>query len=456
VQAGGVLNHARLKEIWQDREEGYNYRYHPYFLRLMEKFDISYRLDGDELHSLIPQLVPHQRPVLPWDSDTQPPAGIRTLALVCRLSEPVPGLIPWLTVRHHRASTGAHWRRGIFLRHPIAAYASEALLEVRSNNELAVAVRAPSPDLYFNVLRDSIEDLITLRWPGLSYRIFIPCPGKTISGAPCSGQFPLDGLLRQREAGQTIVPCMDCPQAHEISVLLTGFAVPSQPLAAQLDQMHGQLTDIKTITTGIQGQAAEIADTVRRVQRIVSTEISDCPRLFTLERFRPVGVKQARFYQHHYRLTLWCEHPGYEHPVDAATYELNPPKEWIARIAPYAMLVFRTLQLIVPLTGAVAVASLPPDQIEKAKAHLEVMNTLVADLPTNVEQGLGDSSIEEVTGQLTAAEGEALRAVRAILFEHDQLRAFGGMRRVLTPSGDQPWVCPHHYPYYDPGLPTIP
>ena len=456
VQAGGVLNHARLREIWQNRKEGYAYRYHPYFLRLMEKFDISYRLDGDELHSLIPQLVPHRRPVLPWEPGTQPPAGIRTLALVCRLSEPVPGLIPWLTVRHHRASTGAHWRRGIFLRHPIAAYASQALLELRSDNELAVEVRAPSPDLYFNVLRDSIEDLITLRWPGLSYRLFIPCPSKTFDGVPCSGQFPLDGLLRQREAGQAIIPCMDCPEAHEISTLLTGFAVPGRPLAAQLDQMTDHLADIRAITLSMQGQAAEIADTVRRVQRIVSTEVSDCPRLFTLENFRPAGIKKGRFYQHHYRLTLWCEHAGYEHPLDAATYELNPPKEWLAQIAPYTILVFRILQLIVPLTGAVAIASLPHEQIERAKAHLEVMNTLVADLPASVEYGLGDSGIGEATGQLTAAEGEALRAIRAVLFEHDQLRAFGGMRRVLTPSGDLLWVCPDHYPYYDPGLPIIP
>src|SRR5580693_4278218 len=101
-----------------------------------------------------------------------------------------------------------HWRRGVFLRHPIAAYASEALLELRGSSELVVEVRAPSPDLYFNVLRDSIEDLITRRWPGLIYHLFIPCPGN--NGSPCPGQFRLDGLLRIRENGQTTtVPCMD-------------------------------------------------------------------------------------------------------------------------------------------------------------------------------------------------------------------------------------------------------
>ena len=64
-EAGGVLDHARLRQIWHDRPQpAYPARYHPYFLRLMEKFDISYRIEGDETRSLVAQLVPHQRPSL--------------------------------------------------------------------------------------------------------------------------------------------------------------------------------------------------------------------------------------------------------------------------------------------------------------------------------------------------------------------------------------------------------
>ena len=73
--SGGILDHARLAEIWQDRPDGLAYpaRYHPYFLRLMEKFDVSYRLEDDEYRSLVAQLVPHDRPDLPWDTSTRPP-----------------------------------------------------------------------------------------------------------------------------------------------------------------------------------------------------------------------------------------------------------------------------------------------------------------------------------------------------------------------------------------------
>jgi internalin A len=344
-QAAGILEHRRLRQVWHDRAGGYEPRYHPYFLRLMEKFDISYRIEGDETRSLVAQLVPLERPPLPWRQDSGPPAGIRTLTLLCWMAEPAPGLIPWLTVRHHRDSTGIYWRRGVFLRHRIAAYGSEALIELRGSTELAVQVRAPSPDMYFNVLRNSIEDLITRRWPGLGYRLYIPCPGTAAGGSPCPGMFPLDGLLRQREAGQAIVACMDCPATPDISALLTGFAAPSISLADELHEVSSRLADLTAGVTTVQGQAAQIAATVRRVHQIVGTEVTDCPRLFTLEPVRPTGITRALIHQYHYRLTLWCEHPGYEHPWEPAGYNLDPPKEWFAQIAPYAVLVFRTLQL---------------------------------------------------------------------------------------------------------------
>ena len=458
-ESGGVLRHARLKEIWRGRKGGLTYpaKYHPYFLRLMEKFDVCYRLEGDEFHSLVAQLVPHQRPALPWQSTTSLKAGIRRLALVCRLSEPAPGLIPWLTVRHHRASTGLQWRRGIFLRHPISAYKSEALVELRHSGELAMEVRAPSPDLYFNVLRDSLEDLITHRWPGLSYQLLIPCPGNSPDMSPCPGLFPLNGLLKVRESGITsTVVCMECAQLQEISALLTGFTFPDQPLTEGIEKIHERLSHIEDGMIRAEGQAAETAETVRRIMRVVSTEVTDCPRLFTLTPEKPKGVNRAKIHQHHFRLTLWCEHPGYWHPWPKANYTLDPTKEWFAKIRPYAALMVKTLQLVVPLTGAIAVSSLPTEQIERAEAHLDVMKTLVEDIPGESEPGLSSAALTGAAGQLTSAEGQALRAIRAIIFENDHTKAFGGLRRVQAPSGEFLWVCEDHYREYDPGLPAVP
>jgi hypothetical protein len=82
-----------------------------------------------------------------------------------------------------------------------------------------------------------------------------------------------------------------------------------------------------------------MADTVRHVNRVVSMEVTNCPRLFTLGRKHPGLLDRIRFHQEHYQLTLWCEHPGFEHAWSAATCDLYPPREWFVQIAPYARLV---------------------------------------------------------------------------------------------------------------------
>jgi hypothetical protein len=297
-RSDGVLDHARLAEIWRDRQDGqaYDARYYPYFLRLMEKFDVSYRLEDDEYRSLVAQLVPHERPDLPWDTHTPPPDGIRSLALVCQLSESVPGLMAWLTVRHHRASIGKHWRSGVFLRHPITAYASDALVELRTPVQLAVDVRAPSPDLFFNVLRDSIEDLITRRWPGLEYSLFVPCPTRGSDGLRCRGLFPLKFLLGYREQSGTHAPCHDCFVNRDISELLTGFAQPELYLQPQLERLQDQVAEVASGVNRLESYAAETADSMRQVLRVVGTEITDCPRLFTLTQENPAGARRLKFY----------------------------------------------------------------------------------------------------------------------------------------------------------------
>jgi internalin A len=286
----------------------------------------------------------------------------------------------------------------------------------------------------------------------------VPCPGTAADGAPCPGQFRLDGLLRVRENGQTVsLPCMDCGELYEISLLLTGFTVPTEPLTTAIEQMHYQIAGIATGVSGLREQAAELAATVRRIHRVVSAEVTDCPRFFTLGRKSPSLAERAEFYRDHYQLSLWCEHPGHEHPWDAATYDLDPPKEWLVRIAPYVRLVFRTLQLVVPVATAIDVAALPSAQQADAQARLAVMQAIVTDLPIGTPE-LGEREFADRDNggvKLTPAEGQALRAVRQIVFENDPLRAFGDMRRVQSPAGDLLWVCPVHYPEYDPGLPTL-
>jgi hypothetical protein len=428
----------------------------------MEKFDVSYRIADDPDRSLVAQLVPYDRPALPWDSRTPIPPGVRRLAMVCRLSEPVPGLIAWLTVRHHDAATGLHWRNGVFLRHPIAAYASEALLELSTPTQLLINVRAPAPDYFFSVLRYSVEDLMTRRWPGLGHELLVPCPTIGGDGVPCRGMMPLRDLMVYREEGETRFLCARCRTRHDLSALVTGFAQPAVSMRVELDRLHDQFrADLADVHAGIARLGATAADTANAIRLIlaaVRTEIADCPRLFTLSRDSELaGLRRLRVDQDHYRLVLWCEQPGHWHPWEAACYSIDQPKEWLARIAPYALLVFRALQLVAPVATAAVGVALPAKEQAGVQAELDLMTAIINTLPdTSCDTGYPDPGGLSSASPVTPAQGAAARAARSLILACDPWRSFGDLRRVHANSGELLWVCPEHYLYHDPGLPTVP
>jgi GTPase SAR1 family protein len=451
-EAGGVLYHVRLKEIWQRRDDGklYPTEYHPYFLRLMEKFDVSFRLPEEEQASLVGQLVPYERPELPWDHSDHSP-DVRSLSLVCSMAEPTLGLVAWLTVRNHRFSSDRHWRRGVFLEH--TEYVSTGLFELLDERRLALTVRAPSPDYFFSILRDSLEDLITRRWPGLDYALLIPCPSRMDDDAACTGQFKLRTLLKFRESGRSEITCYECIEQQDVTKLLTGFGAPTVPLQPALEEVRERLDEVAASVHRVESRAAATANEVRTVLKVLSTEVTDCPRFFTLASVTTTGWSWATFWKGRYRLTLWCEHPGRWHPCSEASYELSQPKEWLRTVAPYAALVTKTLRLAVPVAGAVAGVIWSEEDLKGVKDEIQLMTTLVQTLPeVDEEREIGIRSSPE----LTSAEGAGLRALRSLLFEKDRSKSFGGLRRVQDPSGDFVWICPKHYPEYDPGLPELP
>jgi internalin A len=201
--------------------------------------------------------------------------------------------------------------------------------------------------------------------------------------------------------------------------------------------------------------AADTADSMRRVLKAVGTEVTDCPRLFTLTRQQATGVGRMKIYEDRYRLLLWCEHPGQWHPWPAATYHIRRPKDWLADISPYAILVFKILKVVVPIAGAVAGLALTEEQLKRSEHELELMKAVVDQMPERKYEQQ-ELDLPELRSQLTASQGEALRGIRVVLLEQDRLRSFGGLRRIHAPSGDFLWVCTDHYAEYDPGLPSVP
>ena len=129
--ANGLVRHERLALLWNDpeRSEQYPPKLHPIFLRLMERCDLSYRvqLPAQAETSLIGQLVPGGRPDLTAEWPAEPEPGMSECTQICRVVDvstgdpaPAEGLIYRLIVRLHRYSLGRkdeqqsrHWQTGL-------------------------------------------------------------------------------------------------------------------------------------------------------------------------------------------------------------------------------------------------------------------------------------------------------------------------------------------------------
>ncbi len=94
-----------MTQVWHDHpfkdEPRYDPALYPFFLRLMEKYDVSYRLPDERKASLVAQHVPQVRPELPWLPEENPPDNLRRIAMICAMEEDPPGLVPWMIVRTH-------------------------------------------------------------------------------------------------------------------------------------------------------------------------------------------------------------------------------------------------------------------------------------------------------------------------------------------------------------------
>jgi internalin A len=244
----GVLQHNRLRDIWhtnvRPKEPKYDPSLHPFFLRLMEKFDISYRLEGGEA-SLVAQLVPYDKPVLPWNPGYKIPKDISELSIVCRMSYRPPGLIPWMIVRTSKFApkNWRHWRKGTYLEYGIHG---TAVLET-ADLDLLVTVRGRWPTYFMDLLRYTMEMLILERWPGLTYSFSAPCPKIREKGQRCKGHFPLETLQRLRnQVKDNMVPCLECGTQFKIDHLLSGFSTPTDK--NEIDEIKNDIRKILTVS----------------------------------------------------------------------------------------------------------------------------------------------------------------------------------------------------------------
>jgi hypothetical protein len=473
----GLVTFERLRQLWNDLQRPEEFRYpddlHPIFLRLMERFDLSYRVaglpakgEGGEI-SLVAQLVPDNRPtdIPAWAGSAT--AGNLEQVQICRIvdaqngqSATAEGLFYQLIVRLHKFSLGrahykesAHWQRGLVLDDD---YNGRALLE-HTGNDVRITVRAPYPERFLSVLTSEVKYLVDSFWNGLRCDVMVPCVAPCGREAPGTGLYDVRKLIESKQKGRPEYPCPVCSSWQDIDTLLRN-APAARPIAAAT--LVADLDDIKRVLASIyQKMQQNQSDTLGRFDRLdasdqrilskvddaytglmqaLTDEAKEGPRLFSLvpvsrSKFNPKEWTSARF-----RLILWCEHSRlplpFLNPKDRmrGTYELDLTREWFTRAAPFLKVLTTTLSLVLPVAASGLKLAMDETMYKGLENYFDFGKEVI-DAALSGSEKIGDwLGAETSTGlepdKLTRTRGAGMSSG---LNQGDAIRAHGGMLREL-------------------------
>ena len=465
--AHGLVKFSRLGQLWDDKTRSADSRYpatlHPIFLRLMERFDLSYRIadpaakdDSDPL-SLIGQLVSDIRPenmAGAWLS--MPSAGNLQQTQICRIvnagngqSDSAEGLFYQLIVRLHKYSLGrenyfqsVHWQKGLVLDN---VYNGRAFLE-HKGNDIHITVRAPYPVRFLAMLTEEVKYLVESFWEGLRCDVTVPC----LNPKPCLGLFEVAKLIENKSRGRPEQPCPICNEWQSIDQLLSNVPAATQPIP--FDVLEKQFATVKDkldeVNVNTQRILSQVDKSYTDLLKILTDEAKEGPRLFSFfpvdrSNFNPKEWIRARF-----RLVLWCEHSRLPLPVlngkdsKKGVYDLDLDREWFNRAAPYLKFLSGTLGMVLPVASSAIKLSLDEVAYKLVEEQLDLGKSVIEATLGEVTKvgeifGAADTSLLE-HGVAVSGFGPTLRELHALLKAKDP--GFGGLVRVMNKRQEFLWV----------------
>ena len=508
--AHGLVGFTRLGELWNDparpAESRYDANLHPLFLRLMERFDLSYKVavpaepenalgfwqrvgqslgsakkPTTEQHytSLVAQLVPDLRPSEPelaavWPADL--PDGDGQQVQICRIVEAknghsanAEGLFYQLIVRLHKYSLGrvnykqsVHWQRGLVLDDD---YNGRALLE-HTGNDVRITVRAAYPEAFLAVLTREVRYLVESFWAGLRCDVMVPCIKPCGRSAPGTGLYEVQKLIESKRRGRPEYPCPVCNEWQNIDWLLRNApAARRDPVTELLENFHSMKAELDAIRPLILAQQgavmrrfdtnearilSKVDDAFTGLMTALTDEAKEGPRLFSLQPVDPGFFDRPKWVCEKFRLTLWCEHSRLPLPflnkgdMSHGVYEFEIPREWFVKAAPFLKTLTGILSLALPVASSVLKLGMDEAAYKAMEKQLDFGQKSVESVLKGTEMSLDD--VGELEGPGLHA-GKGIRAHGAML---RQLQAwlkekdpgFGGLVRVQNKRQEFLWVHP--------------
>jgi hypothetical protein len=459
----GLVEHHHLSEIWFDPARPENERYpkdlHPIFIRLMEKFDLSYQVVMPELSaattSLVAQLVPNLRP----DDWAEVWGGLRSgdveRTQVCRILDAetgrtaeVDGLIYRLIVRLHRYSLGRknyydsrHWKTGLLLDD---GYNGRAFIE-ELGGDVYVTVRAAYPERFLHQLCTEVQWLVKNFWKGLGAKLFVPC-----STEKCKGLLEIDEMMDNKSNGLDKIRCSVCRQYHEINPLMATMQTKQvwEDAVAILRSEHKQMQRAQDIgfdrlSTQLRVLMSQADEQYENLLSWLSDPARDGPRLFSIEpvklsRFDPVNWTHETF-----RIILWCEHARVPLPIlngkssKKGIYEVSLTREWFKKAAPVLKVITTTASLVLPVASAGIKLAMDDVIYKRIEEQLDLGNKLINASLTGFEKSVNWLTTSNLPREIRA-DDSTLHELHTFLQKEDP--TYGDLKRVQNKRREFLWV----------------
>ncbi len=466
-KAHGILLHSELPRIWarDEEEQSYPSQLYPVFLRLMERFYLSYQIEADRpddhsTRSLIPQLLPYQPPIdlPPWPKTPQ--KGQIQVEMIYRLDFIPAAIMSWFIVRTHRYSRNLHWREGVVL----AYQDHQARVELNlMKREIRLVAWGAQPHNFFTLLMNTM-DVILARFQGLTVERRVPCichwerEGKE----PCSHFYHYEELVRRMEAKRYQIECPQTFARVSVPMLLYGIHTSTdrqvmETIQATLNEMRQEERQrFDVLSEGLKQQLVLVqqqSELIRRnftrqwnleMQRIEA----ECPGTFFLVPGSENIFNPKNWVSQEYILCLMCQHPSSPHQVGDG-YKLRKAEEWWLTVSPWLNHLITFLKFAVPMGKAID-AVYDPETVKQFQAHIDLLEEITKDIPglTALE------AMKPITAQTRIVEhqqavGPALRALHSFLQEVDPQEVWGGLHKTLTPDGNILWLCGEHHREYE-------
>lgn len=454
IKRNGIFTRQCMDQVWVDLQPGL----HDFFLRLMERFDLSYRTLENRDISLVVERLPFEPPEYQtvWQQKKQEP-NCKEISMKFQVSEVLPGIPTWFIARQHRFTIdqgerrGIHWRTGVMFCDREGKHLGlvRTLRDETTNADyLHLIVRGPVPHNFFDVLREGLE-LTLRRYPGLKVTRLLPCPDP--ENIDCTHEFDYANLTRRLELKKpkTSIECPNCFADISVPGLLFGLHYTTQDAVIEkIDALQGSMeqgfTELRELVH---------RDVLREIRTVQKQIESPCPSVFVLRPDdRPFWQKDIG--SQRINLQLYCEYPGCLHPVkEGGLYPIDNPQQWLKVMTPHLNRLFGILKYVTPVIGPWISLS-APIYSELINNDLALSQSLIEKLPA-VKFGDDNRSFLDPDEQLNSSSrrssrldrtsSDAIRTLYEFLKRKDPDHVWGGLYRTVTPEGDILWLCKEHY-----------